>query len=70
MDHDKLLSGRVKARFSAAALQRAADALHAAKVAAFDDIAAGSASDEQLEDALDAWRLLRGLKAELEELAE
>lgn len=69
MDHDRLLSGRVRARFGPQALQRAVLALNAAKRAAFD-AAEASSSSEELEEALDAYRLIRGLQNELRELGQ
>jgi hypothetical protein len=59
-DHDKLLSGRVKARFGSEALRRAAQALPAATEAVLLGV-----PDEELDDAVNAYWLLRALKLEL-----
>lgn len=64
-DHDRLLSGRVRARFEPEALSMAAQALEAAKEAVFKAVGVDGGD---LEHALDAWRLIRGLKQELVEL--
>lgn len=59
MDHDKLLSGRLPARFDKAAVRHAARALDAALDAALD------VADDELEDAMNGYRLLRALRSEL-----
>lgn len=59
-DHDKLLSGRVKARFGRDAMLRASAALGAATKAVLTDV-----PDDELDDAVNAYRLLRALAGEL-----
>lgn len=63
-EHDKLLSGRVKARFSDETLRRASRALGVTLRAVFDGV-----PENELDEAVDAYRLLRGLKVELDDLA-
>lgn len=70
--HDRLLSGRVAARFPVAARHRAAAALSAAmsQVLTVASATADASGDiTPLEEAMDAWRLLRALQVELKDLA-
>lgn len=69
MDHDRLLSGRLRARFAAPARHRAAQSLAAALsqvMATATKDAEVSGSVEPLEQGMDAFRLLRALQEELE----
>lgn len=72
-DHDKLLSGRVKARFGLEARHRAAQSLTAAMSQALTAAAAEvdrSGDNGPLEEAMDAYRLLRALQLELSGMAD